>query len=220
MKRLISLLAALTMLFAMTAARAEYDLEGLSLEALYELREAVDARIGALELEAGTQFFESGLYHVGEDIPAGDYVLMEEEDALFASVSVHKEADPESTLIIHHLINGQAVIRLKSDTWVTFSEACAYPISTAPRDEDGVYAEGGYWVGETLPAGRYALSLIDGAPLSSYSIYDDILGVNAQLIKFEVLHEPISITVHDGDYIELSGCELGPNEIVTEDTAP
>lgn len=220
MKRLISLLAVLALVCSTGAALAEYDLENMSLEALYDLREAVDARIGALEQEQGRQIYDSGLYEVGTDMPAGDYVLVESEDAVFASVIIHKEADPESPLLIHHLINGQAVIRLRAGTWVTLSEAQAYPIGQAPRDEDGIYEEGGYWVGHTLPAGTYALSPSDKAPLSSYSIYSNILCAGAQLTRFEVLHEPIAIVVKEGDYIELSGCRLGPKEILTEGTVP
>lgn len=219
MNRVLCIVAALALLL-MPAARGEYDIDCMSLESLYTLREAVNARISELEQAASQKVYDSGTYKVGSDIPIGDYVLMENEGAVFASVIVRTDESEDSDLVSHHLINGQAVIRLREDTWLTLSEARAYPLSQAPRDDDGVYGEGGYWVGQTLPAGTYALSPADKAPLSSYSVYDGILGTDAQLTKFEVLHGTIAITVRAGEYIELSGCGLGPNETATEETEP
>ena len=52
---------------------------------------------------------------------------------------------------------------------------------------------------------------MEKAPLASYSIYGGILGTGAQLLKFEVLHDAVTLDLTDGDYIVLSGCELTLN---------
>lgn len=203
-KRMIPLLLAV----ALGSAEAEVVLDGLPLEKLYALRDKVNARIVEMEQSEDQQVYDSGVYSVGDGIPAGDYVLFENDGAVFASMVVRREAAEDSELLSHHLINGQSVVRLKPNTWVTLSEARAYPLSRAPRSEEGPWGEGGYLVGETLPAGTYQLVISDMAPLSSYSVYDGILDTDAQLIRFELLHGPAEITLNAGEYIELSGCGL------------
>ena len=102
----------------------------------------------------------------------------------------------------------KAVIRLSADTWVTLSECRAYPLKQAPVSQEGPWNEGGYLVGETLPEGVYQCVIADMAPLSSYSVYDGILGTNAQLTKFEVLREAVVVSLAEGEYLELSGCTI------------
>ena len=108
----------------------------------------------------------------------------------------------------HDLVNGQCVIRLREGMWVTLNEVVAVPIAQAAPISDGIVPEGSYLVGSQLPAGRYAVTPVEGAPLASYSIYDGILGTDAQLLKFEVLRESAEIILIDGEYIELSGSRL------------
>ena len=115
MNRRICLLA--MAILALGCARAEIDIDSLSLDSLYALRDQVNARISKLEQTSDQQIYDSGTYSVGSDIPAGDYVVIENQDAMFASVIVREDADEDSDLASHHLINGQAAIRLNPDTW-------------------------------------------------------------------------------------------------------
>lgn len=210
MKLRIALLACAMLILGMAANAAVWDIESLTLEELFAARDAIDARIGILEQSENARVYDSGSYLIGEDIPAGDYVLVENDDAVFASVIVREGVTEDSGLISHHLINRQAVVRLSEGKWMTLTEAQAYPLNLAPRAEDGYADEGGYLVGVTIPAGRYSAQLIEKAPLSSYSVYDNILGADEQLIKFEVIRENTEITLNAGEYIELSGCRLTP----------
>ena len=211
MKRIVCAMTALVLSCACVPAFAEVpDISSLGLEALYGLREQVNARISELEHDGGQRAYDSGSYMVGRDIPAGDYVLLENDDAMFASVIIREEAAEDSGLVSHNLINRQCVIHLTEGTWVTLSEAKACPLEAFKPGEDLSTGEGGYLVGAMLPAGRYEVYPGDMAPLSSYSIYNGILGTGAQLIKFEVLHDHVAVDLNDGEYIELSGCMLGP----------
>ena len=79
-----------------------------------------------------------------------------------------------------------------------------------PELEEGVYPEGAYLVGLDVPAGDYTVAPVDKAPLSSYSVYSGILGTDARTLKFEVLRTEAACALHDGEYIELSGCTLRP----------
>lgn len=212
MRRMLCVLCLLMLFCGLCPAHAEaIELSGMDLPALYELRDAVNARISALEQGEGHAIYGSGTYQVGRDIPAGDYLLTENEDAMFASVIVREDIGESANLISHNLINRQCVIHLNAGTSLTLSEASACPIAMARPNADGVVGEGGYLVGTLLPAGRYDVIPLEKAPLTSYSVYDGVLGTNAQLIKFEMLHGNVTIELNDGEYIELSGCGLAPS---------
>ena len=173
--KLCLLICAVLALCALTAGyAAELDIENMSLEELLSLRDVVNARISALEQADDARVYESGSYLVGQDIPAGDYLLKENDDAVFAGVSTREGNAEGSALISHHLINRQAVVRLNADTWVTLTGARAYPISQAAM-ATGAVGEGGYLVGATLPAGGYIVNKAEKVPLSSYSVYDGVL---------------------------------------------
>ena len=188
MKRMLcACIAALLMSAILATALAEYDFSGLTLEELYDVRARVDETIAALEAGGDVSYYEDGSYLVGADLPEGDYVLYERENAVFASVVVRAGDSAESALILHKLISGQADIHLAKDTWVTFAEVRARPMeATAEVAAAGMAGEGAYLVGVQLPAGQYLVTAQDKAPLSSYSIYSGILGTDAQIGRAHV----------------------------------
>ena len=209
MKARIILLVCAALLCGAMAAWADVDYDAMTLEELYRAREEIERRIDALEA-SDERVYVAGSYLIGRDIPAGDYVLVEEDDAVFASVIVREGVTEDSGLVAHHLVNRQAAVRFTEGKWLTLTEAQAYPLALAPKVEDGNAGEGGYVVGVTLPAGTYTVLLNDKAPLSSYSVYDGVLGSGEQLLKFEVIREATEIALDPGEYIELSGCRLAP----------
>ncbi len=213
MKRVLCVALALSLL-AMGGAEATagLDFSGMTLHELYDARAELDAAIAALEGDGDATFYEDGSYLVGVDIPEGDYVLLERENAVFASVAIRDDDSADAAPILHKLVIGRAVIRLTRGTWVTFSELRVCPLGHEPEAwcPDGSVGEGAYLVGRQIAPGRYTVTPLDRAPLSSYSVYTDILGTQAQLIKFEVLHEAVALNLSEGEYVELSGCALYP----------
>lgn len=214
MKRILCACLAALLLMAGWAALAEPDFSGLSLEELYAARLRLDAAIEALESAQGAGYYEDGSYLVGRDLPEGDYALQERENAVFASVVVRAGDSAGDALILHKLVSGQADLHLSKGTWVTLAEVLAWPLGAEPSllGEDGSAGEGAYLVGEQLPPGDYVAVPEGKAPLSSYSVYSGILGAEAQLTKFEVLHGEVTLALEQGDYVELSGCRLNPAE--------
>ena len=214
MRRLMACLLATLMLAGGGAAQAapDFDYTSLTIDELLELRAELDEVIEAKEAEESVGFYEDGTYLVGSDLPVGDYAIQERENAMFASVVVRAGKTADDPLILHKLISGQADVHLVRNTWVTFSEVRAWPLGAEPSlmGEDGAVGEGAYLVGKQVPAGTYRVAVADRAPLSSYSVYTDILGTQAQLIKFEVLHEAVALNLSEGEYVELSGCALSP----------
>ena len=122
---LCAAMAWIALLMAGPAAMAATDVSDMSLEDLYALREAVDAQISLLESEDGVHVYESGSYLVGRDMPAGDYAVIENKDAVFASVIVRADDSVDAERIAYGLVNRQVMIHFDDDTWVTLSEASA-----------------------------------------------------------------------------------------------
>jgi len=194
-------------------AETEADFSDMTLEELYALRTLLDGEIERRMNGAGTTY-PSGVYQVGRDVPAGDYLLGENPDALFAGVIVRAGEDEASAWLVYSPVNRQALIRLEPDTWLTLSECWARPLESDPGEGlvDGVALEGSYLAGVQIPAGSYTASIVDNAPLPSLSVYDGILGTGATLILHELLREDTPLTLREGDYVELSGCVLTLNE--------
>lgn len=212
MRLKITLLVCAALTLCAAAQGATMDFSDWTLDELYAAREAINARIGAMEQAESLQGYDSGSYLIGQDIPAGDYLLVENDNAVFPSVVVREGVNEDSGLVSHHLINRQAVVRLEEGRWLTLTDARACPLSRATMTESEIVDEGGYLVGTTLAAGKYRVSLIERAPLSSYSVYDGVLGSGEQLLKFEVIRETTELSLNDGEYVELSGCRLEPAE--------
>ena len=188
---------------------AEIDLSNASLEELLDLRERVSQRIDELKTD-GPKCYGSGTYAVGLEIPVGVYLVLEEDHSIFPSVMVRQGASADSQLLYYEMLIHQAVIQLTPGTYLTLSDALAYPFDEAPEAGlvDGVGEEGGYWIGVQVPAGRYMIRPDDNAPLSSFSIYSGILGTNAQTLRFELIYEETEVILETGQYIMLSGCSL------------
>ncbi len=209
MRRIICL--ALMSLILLGVARAEGDLSGLTLSELYDLRRSVDRRIEELEDAGVKPHYKSGTYRVGVDMPEGVYVLQDDGAALFPSVLVRADGEDGGEVLNYELVIPTAVMRFVSGSFVTLSDVTAYPFELAPEvglDQEGAAFEGGYWVGEQIPAGYYRVLPDEKAPLSSYSVYDDVPGAGAHLLKFEVVDEPIELALDRGQYVNMSGCGI------------
>lgn len=215
MRKILSaiILVILTILPAAASAQAEIpDVESLSLEQLFALRAAVDAKIRELEDEKAPIHYESGTYLIGTDMPAGIYTLKEDAYALFPSVIVRADDAAQGALIEYSMVINTAMIALEPGMYVTLTDVIAYPYeretAETALDQNGTAQEGAYWVGAQIPEGTYQISVADKAPLSSYSVYDDIPGRESQLVKFEVIDAPVEISLKSGEYISLSGSSL------------
>ncbi|NLF27744.1 MAG: hypothetical protein GX592_07575 [Clostridiales bacterium] len=209
MRRIICL--ALLALLVLGGACAESDLSDLTLSELYDLRRSVDRRIEELENAGVKPQYESGTYRVGVDMPEGVYVLQDNGVALFPSVLVRAGGGDGGEVLNYELVIPTAVMRFVSGSFVTLSDVTAYPFELAPEvglDQEGSAFEGGYWVGEQIPAGYYRVLPDEKAPLSSYSVYDDVPGAGAHLLKFEVVDEPLELMLDPGQYINMSGCGI------------
>lgn len=158
--------------------------------------------------------YQPGIYQVGVDIPAGEYVLLALPDSTEADYEIHSTNDFSS---YDSFLDGtdfryNMIVVLKNGQYVSLNGCTASPISEVPR-LDSSQAEM-YKVGYHIPAGTYHLYALDYyyagyAILSSPTTTD----WNA-VLAIDIIYSDTTVTVESGQYLYLFEC------ILAEETDP
>lgn len=154
--------------------------------------------------EAG--YVENGLYQVGKDIPAGDYVLF--GDWHYSGFNLYKDGKKDiDSLITSEFLKIQLYISLEDGDLIEIEEAKAYPVADAPSTApDGNPEQGMYLIGKDIPAGEYVIK--DSSFPSQYSLYKDITYKDLDDREWVKVRDDEEITLTDGEYIHLDGAQL------------
>ena len=152
------------------------------------------------------QYFSAGMYKVGTDLPAGEYVLIADSSSYF-QVSKDSTGSLDS-VISNDNFSGRSIITVKEGQYLTVTGAKIYKIAEAPAVDisSGTLPEGMYKVGADIKAGEYkvhptgSMSYCEVATNSSHTLDSIISNDNFTADKY--------ITVKDGQYLKLSGAEL------------
>jgi len=105
----------------------------------------------------GSKYY-SGLYKVGRDIPAGEYLLMGRNDEGYVYVSLDAAGND---YVSDSDVLPNLYLTLKTGQYVEFDSLTAYPIAKAPmvpKDANGNLINGQYKVGRDITAGEYVLT--------------------------------------------------------------
>lgn len=147
--------------------------------------------------------YPAGVYQVGSQIPAGEYVLY--CDSFLAYFELTKEdqviSDSVSRFSIVTLENGQ-----------TFSmERChAVPIQAVSGLD--ITGDGMFQVGVHLPAGSYTLEMDADSPLGyGYAEISENSSHRPDSVSRQILvRGKATVTVSDGEYLKLCRCRILP----------
>ncbi|MDO4355539.1 MAG: hypothetical protein Q4E13_03375 [Clostridia bacterium] len=209
MRKLCACALALTLLNGSALAEITIDPATATLEELIEARDRIDAEIDARRI-AEAASFASGSYVVGEDMPAGSYVIYPDESSRVSSIAVRALVKDEEQLVAFESVRVQAVVEVSDGQTLELTNATAMPLEFS--DAVDLSAEdvcnGGYLVGVHLPAGTYRLAPVKDALLPSYSVQNAPTGRTASILAFAVIHESVEITLEEGNYIQLTNCVL------------
>ncbi len=151
------------------------------------------------DAEASSQY-AGGVYKVGVDIPAGEYVLFADDSgAGYFSVSADSN---QSDILFNDNFEYNSIITVNDGEYLDMSRCYAVPISENP-DVD-ISGAGMFLVGMHIPAGEYKLD--SGGDNGYYCIYsssrqDDIV-VNG------IFEGQNYVSVSDGQYLVLSRCSI------------
>jgi len=156
---------------------------------------------------------KSGMYKVGSDIKAGEYIL-------FGSAMSYYQITKDSSGTLESIIsndnfNSTRYITLKDGQYVEFRGAKMLTIEKAPiiNPIDGKYSEGMYKVGRDIKAGEYK-AVPDGGG-SYIEVSKNSNGTLNSIITNDIFEAEKYITIKNGQYIKLIGCYIQQNNINT-----
>lgn len=150
--------------------------------------------------------YEASTYKIGQDMPAGEYVLFAE----IADVNYFQVSNDSSGSLASISANGvfktNTIVTVDNGQYFNFIGCYAVPITEA--SELDTTKEGMFKVGLHLDPGEYQLWPTDGADVSYYAVMKDSTH-NMESIKTNgVLENREYITVEKGEYLELQGCYI------------
>lgn len=152
--------------------------------------------------------YQPGMYKVGVDLPAGEYIFVAENGMGYVCASTDSNQDD----IIENENFFNAFFMTVADGQYLQVKRCAF-VDAADNiiltNEDGSFGEGMYRVGTDIPAGEYKLTA-DGNNLAYYCIY------NSSEIPFDIVNNDnfegsTYVTVSDGQYLIIKRCTANPS---------
>jgi hypothetical protein len=169
-----------------------------------ELRAAEDERLAAAEDRLKTGRKSPGMYKVGTDLPAGEYVI---------TGSGYFEITKDSTgdfgsIIANDNFENRTIVTLTDGQYFSFTGGRMCMIEEAPSVDlsSGKLKEGMYLVGTDVPAGEYKLVPDSGGgymEITSNSKHS--LGSISSNDFFE---NERYVTIRNGQYLKLSMCKM------------
>ena len=153
--------------------------------------------------EPTSDAIKKGMYKVGTDLPAGEYVIVG---------SGYFEVDKNSTgsmdsIIANDNFSNRTIITVSDGQYFKFNDGLAYPVAKAPVVDisSGILKEGMYIVGKDFPAGEYKVE----AEGSGYyeTDKDSLHGINS-IVANDNFDGTIYVTVKAGQYLKLNNAKL------------
>ena len=155
---------------------------------------------------------KQGKYKIGQDIPAGEYIIFQNELNYLGYLEISKDnsGNVESILSSFNIFKNR-IITLNADQYLSLEDASMYEFDKSPsiKPSNGIYKNGMYKVGVHIPAGKY--KVIPYSDLSYYAIYKDSSGQMDSIINNETIDNPIYINISDGQYLELQDALINLN---------
>lgn len=155
----------------------------------------------------------AGMYKVGVDITAGEYVLFPNiGDTAYFEITSDSTGTLDS-VIANDNFTGRAYITVSDGEYLNIKRARLYTLDTAPMVDTstGILSAGMYKVGVDIPAGEYKISSTSGNASGSLAYFETSIDSSHQLSSI-VTNDNFDgeryVTVTDGQYIKLSGCTL------------
>lgn len=155
--------------------------------------------------EPPIQYYGSGTYKVGEDIPAGEYIVLSNTgDGGYYSVNADPNGDD---ILFNDSFDYNGIITISDGEYLELSRSCIYNLdewltqNSIPLDKSGIMLK----VGVMLPPGEYKL-LADNNDGGYYCIYSD--SRQSDIIANDNFEGQSYVNVSDGQYLVLNRCKI------------
>lgn len=155
-----------------------------------------------------------GEYVVGEDIPAGEYLLRSDDlgnivpdgsDEAYASLS------DDAGEIFGSWFEYSRYAKLEEGQYLDMSWCSAYDISMHAMENNPFEHSGMFKVGVDVEAGTYKVKTIDDSDMYFYYVHDSLEDFDDDaMYEFfrENYGEKTEVTLEDGQYLELFHCVI------------
>lgn len=146
--------------------------------------------------------YTDGMYKVGQDLPAGEYLILVVDNTGYYCVSSDSN---KNDIIDNDIFGGHSFVTVKEGQYLDVS-GCLFVVAdeyTIGAQSDGSISEGMYRVGVDIVAGEYKLTSTDGS--GYYAIYNSSIAP-LDIVDNNLFSTNSYVTVSDGQYIKISGC--------------
>lgn len=141
-----------------------------------------------------------GMYKVGSDLPAGEYLFVAYESSAYVCISSDPNADD---ILQNEIFDYTFFATLQNGQYVNASR-CAFVFAsdyTITGNDGGSVSTGMYRVGRDIPAGEYKLSATDG--YGYYCIYSSS-DVPFDIIKNDLFESSVYVVLEEGQYFSFT----------------
>lgn len=148
---------------------------------------------------------KEGMYKVGTDIPAGEYVVVAEANG-YMQVSKDSTGDINS-IVTNENIQNRTIVTVKDGQYLTATNGKIYPIDKAPKVDtsSGILPSGMYKVGVDIQPGEYKVS----ADANGYvEVAKNSLGSIDSIVSNDNFTGDKYITVAAGEYLKITNATL------------
>lgn len=149
---------------------------------------------------------KAGMYKIGQDIKAGEYVVVSSVGLGYLEVTKDSSGTLDS-IITNDNISGRVYITVSDGQYLNIKNANVYPVNEAPKVEpkDNKLPSGMYKVGVDLKAGEYKVS---AAGNGYVEVAKSSKGILEDIVTNDNFNGEKYITVKDGQYIKLKSADL------------
>lgn len=153
--------------------------------------------------------YASGMYKVGTDIPAGEYVLVQNDSTLaYFQVSSSSDGKFES-IVANDNFDGRSIVTVSDGQYLNVTRANIYSIDKAPaiNKSAGYLTDGMYRVGVDIPAGEYKIVPTDNIS-GYYELTEDSSHLFSSIIGNGLISNEQYLTIEDGQYLKLTRAKI------------
>jgi hypothetical protein len=153
------------------------------------------------------KYIKAGMYKVGPDVPAGEYLLYSDGGSAYFQVSKDSSGSLES-IISNDNFQGTRYVTVKDGQYIELRSSKMLPVSEAPVQEpqSGQYKDGMYKVGRDIKAGEYKVK--SSGSSAYYEVASNSGGGIQSIVSNDNFEGEKYITVKDGQYLKLNGCSI------------
>lgn len=153
------------------------------------------------------KYIKAGMYKVGTDIKAGEYLLYSEGIAAYFQVSKDSSGAIES-IINNDNFQGTRYVTVKDGQYLEIKGSKMLPVSESPvqNSENGKYKEGMYKVGRDIKAGEY--KVVSSGATAYYEVASNSGGGIESIVANDNFNGEKYISIKDGQYIKLNSCTI------------